>query len=593
MKEMKTLTIQEETFEIVDGEARKGLKEKQPKGEYLTEHQPIKTVNGQSLVGEGNLEIESGSGVDDVARKKIDALTKEIEELKENGGGSNWGADNAGKLLYIDDDGNTSPLIIEDGLEVFFASGKNIVKEEWENARWNATDGSYQPITSGTGRAMVKGFIPVNPGATYTMSYQSLNGLTYVNLYIAQYDKNETFLGEIPNTAYKTYTFTVHRDAAYIRVLAYSSGAPWENVIPIDFMIEVGNVATEYEPYQAASARIKVSQGVHAATADVAEGISNAAYVAHAPSLTVKSIAHRGAPDGAPECTAHAYILAKKLGFTVAENDVALTADGKYVMWHDTTLKSKPLYDLNGRAVYKDAEDNYYFVFNGSVYTYDPDSDQYITSNANVADLTLVNGSTIKIAEHPYWLLRRIDVGRWKDQIKYAGTQMLSFEEWIQLCKDLGMECYIDQKFQYTEEQAAELVSIVRKKGMLRKCSWLGSLENVRKADPKARCGLLYAPTEGSFVENGLYDKALKEGGEGSVFWNPSATDVTAENAAMALDKGYGYECWYVGTANVADEQYYGEIERLLQCGCQNLTLDDHTVNDYMMHKYGNKLKNA
>lgn len=30
---------------------------------YLTEHQPLKTINGQSIVGEGNIEIEGGSGV--------------------------------------------------------------------------------------------------------------------------------------------------------------------------------------------------------------------------------------------------------------------------------------------------------------------------------------------------------------------------------------------------------------------------------------------------------------------------------------------------------------------------------------------------
>ena len=537
-------------------------------GEDGTKQTEIMFVRDGAETSVDNTLTKHGKAADAAATgEALASLSEEIEQLKETGGGGtsvNWGVDNAGKLLYIANDGETSPIIVDDGLEVFFASGKNIVKEEWENARWNAADGSYQPITSGTGRAMVKGFIPVNPGETYTMSYKSLNGLSFIVLYIAQYDKNEVFLGEIPNTSNKKYTFTVNADAAYIRVLAYSSGAPWENVVPIGFMIEAGAAATEYEPYQAASARIKVSQGLHAATADVAEGISNVAYATHAPSLTVKSIAHRGAPDGAPECTAHAYFLAKKLGFTVAENDVALTADGKYVMWHDTTLKSGNLYDIDGRAVYKDTEDNYYFVFSGSVYTYDPDNDQYITSNVNVADLTLVNGSAIKITEQPYWLLRRIDVGRWKDAAKYAGTQMLSFEEWIQLCKELGMECYIDQKFQFSEEQAAELVSIVRRKGMLRKCSWLGSLENVRKADPKARCGLLYAPTEGYLVENGLYDKALKEGGEGSVFWNPSAADVTAENAEMALAAGYGYECWYVGTAKVADEQYYAEVGRLL-----------------------------
>lgn len=37
------------------------LANKQPKGDYLTEHQKIKTINGQSLVGEGDITIESGN----------------------------------------------------------------------------------------------------------------------------------------------------------------------------------------------------------------------------------------------------------------------------------------------------------------------------------------------------------------------------------------------------------------------------------------------------------------------------------------------------------------------------------------------------
>jgi hypothetical protein len=32
----------------------------QPKGEYLTQHQKLKTINGQSLIGEGNIEISGG-----------------------------------------------------------------------------------------------------------------------------------------------------------------------------------------------------------------------------------------------------------------------------------------------------------------------------------------------------------------------------------------------------------------------------------------------------------------------------------------------------------------------------------------------------
>lgn len=39
------------------------LENKQPKGNYLTEHQKLKTINGKSLVGEGDLTIEGGNPV--------------------------------------------------------------------------------------------------------------------------------------------------------------------------------------------------------------------------------------------------------------------------------------------------------------------------------------------------------------------------------------------------------------------------------------------------------------------------------------------------------------------------------------------------
>lgn len=35
---------------------------KQPKGNYLTEHQKLKTINGQSLVGDGDIKINESGG---------------------------------------------------------------------------------------------------------------------------------------------------------------------------------------------------------------------------------------------------------------------------------------------------------------------------------------------------------------------------------------------------------------------------------------------------------------------------------------------------------------------------------------------------
>lgn len=44
----------------------------QPKGDYLTQHQKLKTINGQSLVGEGNIEISGGKTAFDTFMDNID-----------------------------------------------------------------------------------------------------------------------------------------------------------------------------------------------------------------------------------------------------------------------------------------------------------------------------------------------------------------------------------------------------------------------------------------------------------------------------------------------------------------------------------------
>ena len=47
------------------------IADKQPKGNYITEHQKLKTINGISLVGEGNIEISGGSGETNVQQAYV------------------------------------------------------------------------------------------------------------------------------------------------------------------------------------------------------------------------------------------------------------------------------------------------------------------------------------------------------------------------------------------------------------------------------------------------------------------------------------------------------------------------------------------
>ena len=55
----------------------------QPKGDYLTEHQPIKTINGQSLVGEGDITIEGGETTPSITYTDAECRAAFIEKMNE------------------------------------------------------------------------------------------------------------------------------------------------------------------------------------------------------------------------------------------------------------------------------------------------------------------------------------------------------------------------------------------------------------------------------------------------------------------------------------------------------------------------------
>ena len=63
---------------------------KQPKGDYLTEHQSLKTINGQSIIGDGNIEIvvdnENTETLPDYWTTYLETKISEINTLTKNGG---------------------------------------------------------------------------------------------------------------------------------------------------------------------------------------------------------------------------------------------------------------------------------------------------------------------------------------------------------------------------------------------------------------------------------------------------------------------------------------------------------------------------
>lgn len=150
----------------------------------------------------------------------------------------------------------------------------------------------------------------------------------------------------------------------------------------------------------------------------------------------IKSINHRGY-NTAPDNTLPAYKLSKQKGFEYVECDVRFTEDNVPVLYHNDTI--------NGKAI--------------SEYTSD-----------EIKDL-------------------RIFSDEWSD------TKIPTFEEFILLCKNLGLHPYIEMKTVITDGQASILFDICKKYGMNKNCTWISffpvALDKIKSLDSKARLGYI------------------------------------------------------------------------------------------------------
>ena len=230
----------------------------------------------------------------------------------------------------------------------------------------------------------------------------------------------------------------------------------------------------------------------------------NVAALGHYFDREIKCIAHRGYSSTAPENTLAAYRLARQLGFLYAECDVSFTKDSVAVLLHDTTI------------------------------------DRTSNGSGAIADLT-------------YEELLQYDFGSWKSSA-YAGEKIPTFEEFIALCKEIGLHPYIEIKNDgetYTQEQVQALVAIVEKYDMQDNCTWisfnLDYLAYVKNADSTARLGYVSSKTITQSMINSVL--ALKTD-ENEVFLDISYNMLNENNVMLAALNGIPLETWTVDSTN-------------------------------------------
>ena len=215
----------------------------------------------------------------------------------------------------------------------------------------------------------------------------------------------------------------------------------------------------------------------------------------------LRSIAHRGLSALAPENTLPAFILARESGFIYVETDICFTADGVPVCLHDPTV------------------------------------DRTSDGTGAIGDLTLEE-------------VRKLDFGAWMSP-DYAGTRISTLEEFLILCRSLGLRPYIELKANggCTEARVRELVNIVRRYGLQGKVTWLSFsadlLFNVRYYDNAARLGYLVQNVTADTVNTA---RRLRTSQNEVFLDSRSFTDEECQRCANA---GIPLEIWTVNDESV------------------------------------------
>lgn len=221
----------------------------------------------------------------------------------------------------------------------------------------------------------------------------------------------------------------------------------------------------------------------------------------------VKSINHRGFNTVAPENTLVAYKISSKKGFYYVETDVDYTSDGVLVLIHDAT----------------------------------------INRTARNADGTAISATTA-IHDITYNQALSYDFGIYKGS-SYAGTKIPTFEQFMGLCKNLGLHPYIEIKFDSTS-YIDDCITIVKNYGMLNNVTWICGTPSVltylSQQLPSANIGYVVNEINTAAISNASQFKTESN----YVFIDANASVLTDSMVQMCIDADIPLEIWATNTSS-------------------------------------------
>lgn len=217
---------------------------------------------------------------------------------------------------------------------------------------------------------------------------------------------------------------------------------------------------------------------------------------------TVTAVNHRGYNTVAPENTLPAFKLSKKNGFQIVETDVQFTSDGVAVCLHDRSI------------------------------------DRTSDGTGNIDSMTWTQ-------------VQQYDFGSWKSST-YTGTKIPSFEQFLALCKNIGLHPYVELKSDapYTEAQIQSVIDMVHEYGLNKFTTYISFsstfLGYVKAYDAYARLGFLKSSATTSDIST-LQGLKLSTN---EVYYGAKYTSLTSSICEAYQAAGIPIEIWTVDTAS-------------------------------------------
>ena len=206
-------------------------------------------------------------------------------------------------------------------------------------------------------------------------------------------------------------------------------------------------------------------------------------------------VAHRGLSGIERENTNAAFVAAANRSYYGIETDFRRTADGKFIISHDQSLKRVSGEDINVEAVS--------LAVAQSVVHFDKDDTK------NRADL-----------------------------------RAPSLENYISICKKYEKQCVLELKSTFTEEETAAYIELIRGIGYLEKVTFISfiyeNLEKIRAYYPEADVQFLF-----SELTDEIAEKVKRDRFDVDAYFKT----LTKEAIDDFHKAGLKVNCWTVGTA--------------------------------------------